>query len=658
MNAENILSDLNKLPFIVVKEGAAIEISQLFFSITQFTCNELLNNYIEDIFKLLKIGPYVDVNSIDESKDYFLFTKSLQVKLINIKVMDNEGEKVFIFIEKPDFNLDNKFPIVSKLCTDNYQGIAIFSLPDITLLKANETFISFFDKPYNHKENCIGRCVSEFVTGFHGSTSEKIWQDIIKNGQIYNSDEYMFDRFERGITYWKSTLTPIHENGQLKYCVEMTTDITEQVLQRRKLEEQARIINEQNQMLKSQKDLLEVVINTLQESLYVIDKNGNYIITTGPSKERLATTFDTIEDSYNSAQIFDSNGRRLAIEELPYYCVLRGETVKNKLYHHILNGREFYVVTSGTPIFDEQGSISYAVISTRDITNIIQGEKALKEVQEKLLNSEHEKNKALEQALEMKDEFLSLISHEFRTPLNVINTAIQAINHFCINELPERAKKYLEMIKQNAFRQLRLVNNLLDITRADAGRIKINKKNLDIVFLTKAITESVQAYASQKGISLEFMSRLDKRIIGIDDEKYERILLNLLSNAVKFTPEGKCINVKLSAEKNSVCIEVKDEGIGIPKEKREVIFERFGQVDSSLSRQAEGSGIGLSLVKKLVEALNGSISVKSTVGKGSTFTLLLPNEIITEVDGENEMVDLIGNRLVQVTNVEFSDIYL
>ncbi|KPU42817.1 sensor histidine kinase TodS [Oxobacter pfennigii] len=278
--------------------------------------------------------------------------------------------------------------------------------------------------------------------------------------------------------------------------------------------------------------------------------------------------------------------------------------------------------------------------------------------QEKLLKAEREKNEALEKAIEMKDEFLSLVSHEFRTPLNVINTAIQALNSVYANEMTEKIKEYIGTIKKNVNRQLRLVNNLLDITRANAGRIKINKKNLDIVFLTKAITESVYEFASYKGVRVTFVSALSKKMIGIDDEKYERIILNLLSNAIKFTPEGKSIVVNLHSSKGNVCIEVKDNGIGIPPNKIGVIFERFGQVDSSLSRQAEGTGIGLSLVKKFVEALNGSISVKSKIGKGSTFTILLPNETVAEEQDEKPIHDLMmDNRLVQITNIEFSDIY-
>lgn len=285
-------------------------------------------------------------------------------------------------------------------------------------------------------------------------------------------------------------------------------------------------------------------------------------------------------------------------------------------------------------------------------------ERELKKHQEIALKAEREKSEALVKIVEMKDEFLSLISHEFRTPLSVISTTLQAMNSVCGNELSDKAKRYLDMIRMNTFRELRLVNNLLDITRAETGRIKVNKKNVDIVFLTKSIIESVNNYASQKGINIKFISPLEEKIIGMDNEKYERILLNLLSNAIKFTPHGKPIHVKLSSKEESICVEVKDKGIGIPRDKVEVIFDRFGQVDSSLSRQTEGTGMGLVLVKKYIEVLGGSISVKSRVGRGSTFTVFLPSEIIVDDQAGKETADLLYNRLIQTTKVEFSDIYL
>lgn len=302
------------------------------------------------------------------------------------------------------------------------------------------------------------------------------------------------------------------------------------------------------------------------------------------------------------------------------------------------------------------GAVDYVTkpFNRKELVSRVRTHISLKKTKDEL----KKKNLELERTLEMKDEFLSLISHEFRTPLNVISSAIQAMNYICSDELSDKAKKYLRMIRQNTFRQLRLVNNLLDITRVNAGRIKINKKNVDIVFLTKSIIESIYTYVALKSIDVTFVSLIEKKIIGIDDEKYERILLNLLSNATKFTPEGKPIIVTLSSIDDKICVEVKDKGIGIPEDKANIIFERFGQVDSSLSRQAEGAGIGLSLVKKFIEALGGSISVKSELGKGSTFTILLPSETIIEDYMDKEVVNLLDNRLVQNTKIEFSDIYL
>ncbi len=302
------------------------------------------------------------------------------------------------------------------------------------------------------------------------------------------------------------------------------------------------------------------------------------------------------------------------------------------------------------------GAVDYVTkpFNRKELVSRVKTHISLKKTKDEL----KKKNLELERTLEMKDEFLSLISHEFRTPLNVISSAIQAMNYICSNELSDKAKKYLRMIRQNTFRQLRLVNNLLDITRVNAGRIKINKKNVDIVFLTKSIIESICTYVALKSIDVTFVPLIEKKIIGIDDEKYERILLNLLSNATKFTPEGKPIIVTLSSINDKICIEVKDKGIGIPEDKANIIFERFGQVDSSLSRQAEGAGIGLSLVKKFVESLGGSISVKSELGKGSAFTILLPSETIIEDYMDKEPVNLLDNRLVQNTKIEFSDIYL
>jgi len=278
--------------------------------------------------------------------------------------------------------------------------------------------------------------------------------------------------------------------------------------------------------------------------------------------------------------------------------------------------------------------------------------------QELLYKSEKKQRELLENDLVMKDEFITLITHEFKTPINVIYSAIQLIEQVYINKIPKPVINLIGTIKRNAFRQLRLVNNLLDITRLQSDQFKLNLKNVDIVFLTRLITESVEIYADQKKINLYFEANISSMKTALDDEKYERIILNLLSNAIKFTPEGGSItvNVKKNIKNKTVEIAVSDTGIGIPKEKHEMIFQRFGQVESNLARQAEGSGIGLALVKLLVAILEGTIQLDSELDCGSTFTITLPiKEGIS--DEKNEAFQDPDNRLISAINVEFSDIY-
>lgn len=212
-------------------------------------------------------------------------------------------------------------------------------------------------------------------------------------------------------------------------------------------------------------------------------------------------------------------------------------------------------------------------------------------------------------------------------------------------------------MKRNTFRQIRLVNNILDITKLSSEEMKLNLRKMDIVWITRFITQWVLDYAEQKDIDLDFESNVESRDLIIDNEIYERILLNLISNAIKFTPEGGTIMVSINENKEAqtVDISVKDSGIGIAKDKYELIFKPFGQAENNLSRQAEGSGMGLALVKKLVEMLGGNIKLESELEKGSTFTVNLPigNDFKDKKSGNQ--VD--GDKLMNAINVEFSDIY-
>ncbi|AKL95706.1 sensor histidine kinase ResE [Clostridium aceticum] len=272
-----------------------------------------------------------------------------------------------------------------------------------------------------------------------------------------------------------------------------------------------------------------------------------------------------------------------------------------------------------------------------------------------------EKRRIIDEILEqdkMKTEFFSNISHELRTPLNVILGSVQLIETYsrdrvyCENQ--GKVIKNVTIMKQNCYRLLRLVNNLIDITKIDALAFEVHLKNCDVVRIVEEITLSVSNYIENKGIHLIFDTDIEEKIIACDDEKIERIMLNLLSNAVKFTPQRGTILVSIHHDDDHLYIEVKDSGKGIPPEKLQEVFERFCQVTDLFSRHHEGSGIGLSLVKALVEMHGGKISAESELDKGSTFNIQLPTRVVEE---DWQLSPPAKQDHVERINVEFSDIY-
>ena len=206
----------------------------------------------------------------------------------------------------------------------------------------------------------------------------------------------------------------------------------------------------------------------------------------------------------------------------------------------------------------------------------------------------------------MRNEFFANLSHEFKTPLNIILGTMQLINKNIENDNITynenfNLRKYNNVIKQNSYRLLKLLNNLIDITRIDAGYYNIKMYNYNIVEIIEDITMSITQYAQQRGIKLIFDTEEEDIIIGCDPEKIERIILNLLSNAIKYTDPGGEIKVSITSSEEKVFVSVKDNGVGISERSISKIFERFAQDSTSFSRRCEGSGIGLSLVKSLVD---------------------------------------------------------
>ena len=220
----------------------------------------------------------------------------------------------------------------------------------------------------------------------------------------------------------------------------------------------------------------------------------------------------------------------------------------------------------------------------------------------------------------VKSEFVSTVSHELRTPLASILGFTELM---LTRELkPDRQKKYLSTIYDEAGRLTALINDFLDIQRMEAGKQSYETKELELLPIIKKVIDSQKVHSSKHDLILEFIGGSD--VVMGDGEKLEQALINIVHNAIKYSPEGGEIRIAVFEKEGLVNIEIKDEGLGIPPEAMDKLFEKFYRVNHSDRRSIGGTGLGLAIVKEILNDHNGEIKVESEFGKGSTFTVSLP----------------------------------
>lgn len=256
----------------------------------------------------------------------------------------------------------------------------------------------------------------------------------------------------------------------------------------------------------------------------------------------------------------------------------------------------------------------------------------------------------------LKLDFFVNISHELRTPVNLISSTIQLIKLNLKNLSKEDENiisKYIDIMESNSMRLIRLINNLIDSTKIDAGFVKFTPINADIIKFIEDVCDSVVDYVDFNKMNLIFDTDREEEIVLFDPDIIERILLNLLSNAVKFNKVDGTIYVNLYTKDDEIRITVRDEGIGIPKEKLSSIFKRFEQLQTKNKIEKQGSGIGLYLVKSLVTLHGGNIKVESKVNEGSKFIVTIPKKVLE--NGEELVIDE-KEKANRKASIEFSDI--
>ena len=454
--------------------------------------------------------------------------------------------------------------------------------------------------------------------------------------------------------YFTTTLVPkLDDQGDVEYLICTSHDITEEIMIKERLEKSyqqvKKLVEDLDQvnrdLLRSQ-ELFKVNFEEANIGMTIESLDGDFIkindtfarILGYRKEELIGKNFMDIthpDDKDKSAKIFNE--------------LVNGEMGSYNFEKRFVNkeGHRVWVNVNNAVVKDEKGRPQYLLGHLEDITE-----------KKQALQLVHKQREELEYN-RLRVKFFANVSHELRTPLNLIFSTLQVMTMYKDNKLDlgddEKLNKYIALIEQNSNRLLKLVNNLIDITKIGSNSFELKLDNYDIVDIVKKIALSTEDYIQEKEREFEFNSQLDSKVIGCDPFNIERILLNLISNAVKFTNTGDKIAVNISNKKGWVRISVKDTGIGIKEDKQNIIFEQFRQADESFTRRSEGSGIGLALVKSLVELHGGQIWVESEYGIGSEFIIELPDKRVENTKDHREQQRL--QSLINKIDVEFADIY-
>lgn len=384
---------------------------------------------------------------------------------------------------------------------------------------------------------------------------------------------------------------------------------------------------------------LKSAVKCNEVGLYLYDKNKNAMILNNHFGEDEAF----FEESYNITMDIEKNyfynyeckiEEKLNFNSVKYIYLL-------KINNNLLGCIHIYYENKPKKINEE--FIKYICI----ILSFIKDKKNLKHAVE--IES-------------LKSEFFANLSHEFKTPLNIILSTVQLVMNYIEvnNEYPDynMFNKCLSNIKQNSYRILKIANNLIDMSKIDGNFYSINMGNYNIVEVVENIVQSLAEYMKDNKRNIIFDTMEEEIITACDPDQIERIILNLLSNAMKFTSHGGNIYVDMEVNDrcNKVIIKISNDGEKINFEDRLRIFERFTQSESLLTRRAEGTGIGLTLVKSLVKLHNGEVYVNTEFEEGTQFCIELPIRKMKNFKNNNVREKSIVSK-VEKFNIEFSDIY-
>lgn len=408
--------------------------------------------------------------------------------------------------------------------------------------------------------------------------------------------------FSNPVRFVEANYIPIVKEGSLIGMAASYRDITRE----RRQEEQ---INLQVRSLQTEKDRWKAMFQNVDEGICILDRTGRIEHINASCEAALGRNLKEVQGKEYS-QVFGchtKDGLRYPeFRPLEKLIITREPIPYDEHLHTNAQGFGYWVGVSATPIKNQEGEIEEIILVVRDIS-------AMKEIEK------------------AKSEFVSIASHELRTPLTVVNGYLSLLLSGDLGDFADVQSRsnlftILRKVSDETSRLTKLVSDLLNVSRIEEKRIQLEVRSVPIAEIIHPVVEEMAPLAAQKNITLkmETLNEPDGLTVRADRNKVTQVLVNLVDNAVKYTPTGGNVWVRYWQEKHKAFVQVEDNGIGIPEKLFPIIFEKFQQAPGSYLKENRGTGLGLFIVKSLVELHNGGMNVESEVGRGTKFTFYLP----------------------------------